>query len=89
MLITCFVDGSTSKMKSQSIAYLLNRSEHVYWIWNLESEVHSIWDLWVGGLQECKGNFLFSKSGGADREHGLHLDNEGGVPGVRPNPGQM
>ena len=41
-LITCFIDGLTSKMKSQSIAYLLNGSEHIYWILDLEDEVHSI-----------------------------------------------
>ena len=35
--------------------------EHMYWIWDLEGEVHSIWDLWICGLQECKGNG-FSKS---------------------------
>jgi hypothetical protein len=43
-------------MKSQSIAYLLNGSEHIYWIWDLEGEVHSIWDVWISGLQECKGD---------------------------------
>ena len=31
---------------------------------DLEGEVHSIWDLWVSGLQECKSNEFFSKSGG-------------------------
>ena len=31
-LITRFVDGFTMKRKSQSIAYLLNGSEHIYWI---------------------------------------------------------
>ena len=41
-------------MKSQSFAYLLN-----YWILDLEGEVHSIWDLWTSGLQECKGNGFF------------------------------
>ena len=58
-LITCFIDGFTLKMKSQSIAYLLNESEHIYWILDLEGEVHSIWDLWISGLQECKGNGFF------------------------------
>jgi hypothetical protein len=29
-LITCFIDGFTLKMESQSIAYLLNESEHIY-----------------------------------------------------------
>ena len=44
-LITCFIDGFTSGMKSQSIAYLLIGSAHIYWILDLEGEVHSIWDL--------------------------------------------
>jgi hypothetical protein len=42
-LITCFIDGFTSKRKSQSIAYLFNGSEHIYWILDLENEVHSIY----------------------------------------------
>ena len=62
-LITCFIDGVTLKIKSQSIAYLLNENEQIYWIWNLADEVHSIWDLWTSGLQECKDN-CFSKLGG-------------------------
>ena len=41
-LITCFIDGFTSKMRSQSIAYLLNGSEHIYWILDLEDKVHLI-----------------------------------------------
>ena len=28
---------------------------------DLEGEVHSIWDLWTSGLQECKGNLFFWK----------------------------
>jgi hypothetical protein len=58
-LITCFIGGFTLRMKSQSIAYLLNRSEHIYRIWKLEGEVHSIWDLWVSGLQKYKVNGFF------------------------------
>ena len=58
-LITCFIDGFTSKMKSQSIAYLLNESEHLYWILDFEDEVHSIWVIWTSSLQECKGDFIF------------------------------
>ena len=53
-LFTCFIGGFTLKMKPQSIAYLFNESEHTYWILDLEGEVHSIWDLWISGLQECK-----------------------------------
>ena len=43
--ITYFIDGFTLKTKAQLIAYLLNESEHIYWILDLESGVHSIWDL--------------------------------------------
>ena len=66
-LITCFIDGFTLKMKSQSIAYLLNGSEHIYWILDLEGEVHSIWDLWISGLQECKGNGFFEVGQGGQQ----------------------
>ena len=51
-LITCCIGGFTLKMKFKSIAYLLNGSEHIYWIWDLEDEVHLIWNLWISGLQE-------------------------------------
>ena len=51
-------------MKSQSIAYLINENEHTYWILDIEGEVHWVRDLWISGLQKCKGNG-FSKSGGA------------------------
>jgi hypothetical protein len=46
-------------MKSQSISYLLNGSEIVNWILDLEEEVLSIWVLWTSNIQECKGNFIF------------------------------
>ena len=49
-LITCFIHDFTSGMKSQSIASLLVRSAHIYWILDLEGEVHSIWDLWTSDL---------------------------------------
>jgi hypothetical protein len=58
-LIMCFISGSTSKMKSQSIAFLPIGSAHIYWILDLEGEVHSIRDLWSSGLQECKGHIFF------------------------------
>ena len=35
--ITCFIDGFTSKMKSQSIAYLLKINERKYWILDLDN----------------------------------------------------
>ena len=31
----------------------------MYWILDIEGEVHTIWDLWISGLQECKGNGFF------------------------------
>ena len=59
-LISCLIDGLTLKMKSQSNAYLLNESEHDYWILDIEDEVHSIWVIfWTSGLQEHKDNFIF------------------------------
>ena len=55
-LITSFIDGFTSKRKSQSIACLLNGSEHIYWILDFENKVHSIWVIWTSSRQECKGH---------------------------------
>ena len=55
-LITCFIDGFTSGIKSQAIAYFLIRSAHIYWISNLEGEVHPTWNLQSSNLQLCKGN---------------------------------
>ena len=64
-LIACFIGGFTLTMKPQLIAHLLNGSEHIYWILDLQGEVHSTWDLWVSGLQECKSNeFLQNRVGG-------------------------
>src|SRR5450631_1640742 len=56
-LIKGFIDGFTSKMKSQLIAYLVNGSEIV--ILDLEDGVHSIWVIRISGLEECKGSFIF------------------------------
>ena len=44
-LSTFFIDGFASGMKSHSIAYLLIKSAHIYWILNLAGEVDSIWNL--------------------------------------------
>ena len=54
-LIKCLIDNFTLKRKSQSSAYLLNGSEHIYCILDLENEVHLIWVIWTSGLQGCKG----------------------------------
>ena len=35
----------------------------MYWILEIENEVHSIWVIWTSGLQECKGQ---TKLGGWD-----------------------
>jgi hypothetical protein len=77
-LITCIVDGFNSKMKSQSIAYLLDASEHVYRILDLEDKVHSRWVTYTSNLQKCESNF-FSRSWAG--EHALHPDTEEG-PGI-------
>ena len=75
-LITCFIDGFTSKMKSQSIVYLLNGSEHIYWILDLQNGVHSIWILWTNNLQECKGQAKVGGRGSSFFDVALahHLD---------------
>ena len=46
--------------KSQSIVYLLDGSEHIYWILDLQDKVYSVWDLWTHDLQESKGNDFFA-----------------------------
>jgi hypothetical protein len=46
-LITCFINGFTLGRKSQSIAYLSSESAHIYWILDLEGEVHSLRVLWT------------------------------------------
>ena len=51
-------------MKSESIAHLVSGSAHVYWIFDLEGEVHSIWVLWSSNFQECKGNVFFESRPG-------------------------
>ena len=58
-LFACFIGSFNLKMKSQSIDYLLSKSKHIYWIFDLEGEVNLIRDLWISGLQECKGNGFF------------------------------
>ena len=44
-LVLHFINGFTPRMTSQSLAYLLLGSAHMYWISNLKGEVQSIWDL--------------------------------------------
>ena len=63
-LITCFIDGFTSGMKSQSIIYLLIGSAPIYWISDLEGEVHSIWDCSQAAFKNARAIF-FSKLDGA------------------------
>ena len=42
-LFAYFIDSFTLKRESQLVAHLLNGSEHINWILDLEDEVHSIW----------------------------------------------
>ena len=44
-LVSWSIDGFTSGMKSESIAYLLLGCAHIYWVLDLQGEVHSIWAL--------------------------------------------
>ena len=60
-LIACFIDSSNSRMKSQIVAYSLSGSVHIYWILDLECEMHSIWDLWTRRPSRRKGQ-CFSQS---------------------------
>ena len=65
-LITCFIDDFTSKMKSQSIDHLSSRSEHIYWILDLEDEVHSslgYMDKWPSRMQRQTKNSKVGRSG--------------------------
>jgi hypothetical protein len=59
-LFICFIDGFTPRRKSQSLAYLLNGSEHIYIAdLDLETEVHSIWVIiWTSNLQEFQGQAM-------------------------------
>ena len=87
-LISCFIDDFTFKMKSQSSAYLLNGSDHIYWIFDLEGEMHSIWDFWISGLQECKNNgFVEVGQGGQEFSVGFKNfeKNSAGLPQPRSN----
>ena len=65
-LITRFVDGFTMKRKSQSIAYLLNGSEHIYWIfgpWKWSALNMGYIDKRPSRMQR---QFYFSEPGGMD-----------------------
>ena len=58
-LITCFIGCFTLGIKARSIKYLLNGSEHIYWIVDLEVEVHSIWDLRTRRSARMQEQLLF------------------------------
>ena len=66
-LITCFIDEFHFENESQSFVYLLNGSEHIYGILDLRDEMHSIWDLWRNGLQECKASGFFEVGRGGQK----------------------
>ena len=56
-------DNESQWNKSIAIkhAYLLNGSEHIYWILDLEGEVHSIWDLGKMAFKKAR-TMIFLKS---------------------------
>ena len=53
-------------MKSQSITYLLSGSAHIYWILDLEGEVHSIRNCSQAAFKNARAQF-FLKLGGAGK----------------------
>ena len=70
----------TSGMKCQSIVYLSRGSDHLYWILGIQGKVHSIWDLWTSGLQECKGVFFNPGGMGNTVDRGQYIYNWWGCP---------
>ena len=80
-LTTCFIDGFTSKMKSQSIVYLLNGSGHIYWILDLEMKCTQYGLYGQAAFKDARG-ILFSKVG----QSGLYLGNGGGMLGSGAQP---
>jgi hypothetical protein len=51
IFLTCqlhiwFIGGFTSKMKAQLIGYLLNGREHIYWLLDLDGEMHTQYELY-------------------------------------------
>ena len=87
-LITCFIGSFTSKTKSQSFVYLLNESELIYWILDLEDEVHLIWVIWTSCLQECKGKLISQSWGGRPWRMGFIKAMKNAFPGQGPTLGR-
>ena len=80
-LVSCFIARCTSRMKSQSIAYLLLGSAHINWILDLEGEVHSILDLQSSNFGSKNARAMFSlKLGGSGSRF---------WPGVKKIPGRL
>ena len=63
-----FVMFLTSKLPTCFInifnCLFTRRKEHIYWILDLDNEVHSIWVIWTSGLQESKGQAKVGASQG-------------------------
>ena len=67
-LITCFIDNFNLKMKSQSIAYLLNGSKHIDWILTLRVKCTQYGICgYISDLQEFKGNGFFRSQAGGQK----------------------
>ena len=58
-LIACYIDAFLLEMKSQSISYLLNGSEHIYWILDIESEGHSMWVVLTRAFRNASAILFF------------------------------
>ena len=76
--ITCFINSFTSKVKYHSIAYLLNGNEHIYWVLDLEDEVHSRWVIRTSNLHACNDNLCSLNSRGADNNKMRILNKKNG-----------
>jgi hypothetical protein len=63
-MITCFIDGFTSELKTQSIFYLLSESEHIhigFWTLKLTYNQYDFYD--QDDLQEWNTKVFFFKIG--------------------------
>ena len=65
-LITCFINGFTSKKKPNLMNTHTYIYIYIYWILDLDNEVHSIWVIWTSNLQESKSHAKVGVSQGRD-----------------------
>ena len=61
-LITCFIDGFTFTMNSQSIAYILSGSAHIYWIfWTFKVKCPQYEICEQAGFKNARALHFFSR----------------------------